>query len=75
VKWQAISTVLRDILSMALGTFIVVSEELSGRVHPELLTLAAGFLAGPTAIALWHTARKGGRRERRPTAGSSSRRR
>ena len=58
---------------MALGTFIAINEELSGRVHPELLTLAGALLAGPAAVALYHTARrKDGKREPRSTTGSSS---
>lgn len=58
---------------MAVGTFLVIHEELSGRVHPELLSLSAALLAGPTAIALWHTAKRGGRPQRRGTRGRSSR--
>jgi hypothetical protein len=42
---------------MGVGIFIVVSEELSGRVHPELITLAASLLGGPSIIALIQLAR------------------
>lgn len=58
MKWQAARTILRDILSMALGAFIAVNEELSGHVHAELITFAAVLITGPTGIALYHTIRK-----------------
>jgi hypothetical protein len=73
VKWRAISTVLRDILCMGLGAFVMLHEELSGQVHPALLAAAAPLLGVPPAIALWHTARGPGKREREDTTTRSSR--
>lgn len=52
MKAQALVTIARDVLSMALGVFIAVNEEVTGSVHPELLTLAAGLLGAPSIAAL-----------------------
>lgn len=58
VKYQAAVTIARDLVSMALGSYIVINEELSGHVHSELLYLAAMFIAGPTVIAATMLLRK-----------------
>jgi hypothetical protein len=49
---QAVIAIGRDVLSMALGAFIVINEELSGKVHIELLTVAAALLGLPSVAAL-----------------------
>lgn len=51
VRYKAVRTVIRDTLSMGLGTWIVINEVLTGHIHQELLYLAGLFLAGPTVVA------------------------
>lgn len=51
MKYQALLTVARDTISIGLGSWVIVREELSGHVHPELLYLAGLFIVGPGIIA------------------------
>jgi hypothetical protein len=60
---------------MGVGAFIAINEELTGRVHPELLILAALFVGGPAVAALYALTRtlgSTGRPEIPPTATPSS---
>ena len=57
MKLQAALTVTRDILSMVLGTFIAVNEELTGHIHAELLLLATALLGLPSGVAVVQLAR------------------
>jgi hypothetical protein len=73
VRLEAVLTVMRDVVSMAVGSFIAVNEELSGQVHPELLLFAAALVGGPSMAALLSLARSAGRHETPGTPESSPR--
>jgi hypothetical protein len=57
VRAQALIAVARDAASMMLAVWIALHEELTGRIHPELLTLAGLLLGVPGATALLHLSR------------------
>jgi hypothetical protein len=73
VKVQAALTVVRDILSMGLGTFIIVNEELTGRVHTELLILSTALLGLPSTVAIANLIRGKPTTPDTPSGSSSSR--
>lgn len=62
-------TVGRDAASVLLAIWIALHEELTGRIHPELLGLAGLLLGVPSAAALLHLSR--GKPELPDTTGSS----
>lgn len=71
VKAQALTTVARDVLSMALGMAIGLHEEFSGRpAQWPLLSFAALLLGGPPAYATMQFLR--GKPEIPPTPSESS---
>ena len=67
---KAAFTVLRDLVLLGLGVFVVLHQELTGQVRPELLLVATTLLGLPGTIGLVQLFR--GKSETPSTAGSSS---
>lgn len=69
---QKLIPILRDILSLAGGLFVILHEELTGRVSPYLLLVAASMLGLPGVVALSHLYRGSGGAIRTTEQSSSS---
>jgi hypothetical protein len=65
VKWSAFLTGLRDMVTISIGSYILVLQALTAKDHPEsvnfwLLAVGAGLLTAPGAIGVWMVRRGSG---------------
>lgn len=65
MKAQAIVTVIRDVLCLAVGVFGILHQEITGSVQGELLLVYTALLGIPGAIGLLQLSR--GRQETEDT--------
>ena len=70
MKSSALVTIMRDVLAMGLGAFVILHQELNGQANYLAWTFGATCVLGPAALATWNLAR--GNPERAGTTGSSS---
>lgn len=72
MKSSAAITVIRDVLAMALGAFVILHQELHGQANYLAWTFGTACVLGPAALATWNLAR--GNPARADTTGQSSQR-
>lgn len=52
MKWEAIRTVIRDLMFLAVGLGGIIYQQVTGRVSVELLLVYTGLLGIPAAVAV-----------------------
>jgi hypothetical protein len=70
VKIRAVFTVVRDVLLLGVGIFVIMFQQLTGRTNWELLIVALVIMQIPGALGLLYL--RAGKPETRGTAEQSS---